>query len=969
MKIKLLLLISLLPLSAAAEGMWRRQFSLNGKQVTVTGSRLPNGQAPQTVHIQGPEYSEILADEDGNGLIDRRDIYNGSTRVQFTLPVAGRFQRLHVETRRAKTIESADFYLDREGKRYRLITRTERSYERYGDQTDEEQYKSCRRAGEVPFQAALSLDFITGIKRSIAEDPDVTHILDDSCRQPPFRNDQALIAEGVEQVFGERVNDGRYLSCMQQHGLGYYAVRLENELGAMGKKGGPSVQCEQSKNGLLGEFDEETGQLWIRNTVAKEKSAGQKKAEYGDVFFHESLHKAGVLDESLVHGIVSCCGAEGKNRGEKCKSLETDAKAEKIKSAYLASFAKNLTGFPEFAQSVSDARDKRAAATLLEDFLDQLRASPDSANKAYWKCTKEGKSDSVCSETAVSGLVGNVKKYFENTCPGFFLDKNDATSLCANFSAQAEKMVEANASRSCREVAGTDEQKFRSTCLAVAFREGNRMARRGNFDFAGDDGLLDLNDKEEREEERFLNSYLTAFSQNAKGIENLWFKLKTSAEPDRAEAMTMAFFKGLAATPTALADNYSKCLETKSAAVCAAASRDKVYATINSFFASTCPAYFTQAENEKKPCAGFREALTKVFERSISGGCKPKSGRMIGTAEANLTCVADALEQGAHYLQNYDSFPKEFWVDSETLPMVDEAKVRKRRLAGEISSTPARITRVASAQVRDFDPNNLDELKRDVAEGSTTSDEARAVLGSAAEALSKVSDFVVPSAQAKESSHSEPHSDGIGNPEFDPSANLENPAEVKRSKTKRKREKAEPASASSAEPESSATGNESAADRAASPAPGNEVVRDEYVPPSSREEAKSDAEASSRGGAPAGSSGPVRSSSGRGKVFANTAAQSESKAGGATANTNGASSKSKSSAALSASEKDELAQLRSFFENYPQEAILKLNAGELEADLLRLRVRVTDENGKIHGAANPQLTILYNEQARRFDFK
>lgn len=779
--------LSCRPARAASTSSARQQFIVDGRIVTVLSARSGSELVPVSVRINDGGTEELRIDADGDGTAGIREFSDGRTRVRYSLPEGDRYEKLEIEKRVASGIWQGEYFLAPDRSRYVLLHEELHGYAVLHDGCDEVQGAP---GPEIPEQVDVLRIADPGLRTTIERSP----LLSPSCLLPPFARDRQAILSAITQVMSSRAaTQGQYLGCLRERKLGALATSLDAEYDGMIDASGPGVICVKgasSKPGEcseLGDYNQETRLIILKEPQAACVPPSTRRTSlFGDVFFHESLHKAGISNETLVRQIVSCCGSrEGRNPGA-CMAMKASVATESRRNSYLEAFVKDVSGFRQLWATLQRNVDPARLQALFQDILDNMASYPGTAGDSYTQCMKKpGAIDQSCGQAAVELAIGRSREYFRDKCPDFVTDKSKAGLYCSKMAARVEEMIRTNATRSCATDGSTGS--FRQSCFIAAFQYARNLfdestARNGNGKLGGEmlippeglfpsSGLAEKAGQEkELADERTLNGFLSAMNEYFPGTQDLWSKFNIASDTDRRKAMVLDMITSVASLHGGLESALKACeARPRREAACAQGLKDRLVADLHQYFTDRCPGYFTRQENAAQPvCGQVEKTMNDILAGTMSGGnCgrKVPAHPRLAADHLDLSCLAQALDKARSYELDPASIPAKYLVRSQDEQWYSAPDVQRKEAADEVSAQPSRDEEVAGGSGSEpglaadrpvawtrFDPEvpaQMAALKTWVGqEGSTTSrllsragdladraeqafiDEARAAVGS-----------------------------------------------------------------------------------------------------------------------------------------------------------------------------------------------------------------------------------------------
>lgn len=726
----LLLILSSMP--AHADSPHRRQI-LVGKHEVVT---FKIGKQTTAVRISDGDRVQSLVDTDGDGSFDWREFSSSDQVVRYSGPANNR--RMETTRRTQKGFLRALYARERGG--FRLIFRTlepfrSLSMDAEGELTAEEAY-CLSRAPAATFP--LSADLIGRIQRAGRESP-AAKILGASCRKNPFAAEAAYAEKGMEDILRSREAGGQnYVACLQKRGFSRIANSLDQALDAF-VRNGETIECRATEDKRYGSFDTRTKKIFLHKRLSPLAASGEQCGHaYGDLIFHEALHRAGIESERLVHGLVACCGQSPGGDEKACQTAKQIVTNDDQRLGYLSALSSKMEGFGEFWLHLQSLGDSQAATSVFDDYTDRFRKYPELLAQLTAGC----KGNASCLANTGTEAARRTQAYFEEECPRFFAHRADGGTACAKLGQEAVRMVQKNSVPGCR---GKKESCLTLAMEAIGRGEIGRTVTTVVAESLRGPGAAN---------ERFMNSYLTAFTEVMDGVEDGWNLLKTAVDTPEAEGLAVRFLRELPQKGEAAGDAFRDCLKKGSgragaAMECGRVAHERIKAWTESFFAGSCQESFTQAERTRGICGKIHASMWGMIEKSVTGGCQmPPLEKESGL---NLSCLQRGLEQGRTYFARYEKFPPSHWKNARGQNWFDASYREKRAAAESAARAPVVASEggfgLASAETISFDAEDLDALKSVVAQSSPLTTE---VLQRAASAVADASRVLVPEAQAAE---------------------------------------------------------------------------------------------------------------------------------------------------------------------------------------------------------------------------
>lgn len=218
-----------------------------------------------------------------------------------------------------------------------------------------------------------------------------------SCRKPGDEDSFNKLLDGVASVMlssskGEPTNagkkDSRFLSCLEQHGLGVTAARMETSfLDAVTNPSRKDAAVVCSFELEAGKWASADTSQFIQQVDVHLAAADQNKVSnefgasvnYQNVMFHEFMHIGGITDETTVHSAEACCGDPSNQRESACGKLDEFVAVETRRIAVEAALARTA-GAMSPLKAVLDKGFGSDAQNMMKNFndgLDQYKRPPD----------------------------------------------------------------------------------------------------------------------------------------------------------------------------------------------------------------------------------------------------------------------------------------------------------------------------------------------------------------------------------------------------------------------------------------------------------------------------------------------------------------------------------------------------------------------------------------------------------------
>jgi hypothetical protein len=726
---------------------------------TVTDTTL--GRTRSVVVTRGNQ-SERDVDLYGTGVVDVKEITAPPYRILYTLPTPQGYARLQVEKRIKKGFLRAEFVLAKDGSRYVLVANQFRKFAKLHWEVAGVNGCGSGAEGAPQLPSTGDLDTVLAAMR-----------IDKSCTVPPFQNDDSKLTQSVAKLMSAKSRD-QLGSCMSGLGAGYYAGKLDDQFSTILSGGSNLFQCKSVPYPVIGDYDEGTGQITI------DKVLGQgSPIDYGEIFFHESLHKAGISNEPLVRNIVACCYHDPASA---CGEAQSEMSSLAHETASLTAAEQHLTGFTAIMKTIESHSDELSADASMIELRKQLSVQAQTGNKYFALCMKPKSSSSEnCSKDAENIAAANIQKFVTESCPKYFpdlmnkiqsdsspstkiADKATLDGLCGDLAAQSVAMVRLNGSQGCDGKAET----FDRSCLVNTHQYADEMYSQMMHEKPQDFGskneiapLLALAPDDAASEQRVqvMNSYLTSFSRDVKGggapLMAIFSKMKNASEdPDKTEAMIEAWFGSLSKlSDTPISNAIAGCgAKTPAAAnACGKNIQAGMDANIQQFFTTNCPDYFTTQSEVKKVCGVYEKKFQDYVDSGVKD-CKdsPMHGQQTVVGDYNFTCVARALEDGKACSSDYKDcsakvFNGQALINGRTDLWRDGSILDKKTAAQNSTSgggTVSEINQAGHVSIISFDPNDFGAMEAHVASVQKTLPNALASVSHA------VSNLVMPEAQA-----------------------------------------------------------------------------------------------------------------------------------------------------------------------------------------------------------------------------
>lgn len=198
--------------------------------------------------IIGPRSQELFIDKNSDGVWDHYELAKDGVTIKGMLPRNGHFMKLEVSQRRKKGFVELTFLYEPERRTYRMISR---SFRKYALMFDSDivigrgaQCASGADLNTAEKTAPLAMQWNAILAKLNSQETaqreaslyqlilDSNRFLSPTCSQGQFADSQKAIARGMAEVMASSFRttpgstSGRYLQCMDQHGLGVHADRM-----------------------------------------------------------------------------------------------------------------------------------------------------------------------------------------------------------------------------------------------------------------------------------------------------------------------------------------------------------------------------------------------------------------------------------------------------------------------------------------------------------------------------------------------------------------------------------------------------------------------------------------------------------------------------------------------------------------------------------------------------------------------
>jgi hypothetical protein len=657
------LLVLLLPTANARSA----EYQFSGAKVSDTIEGVTHTVVVTTMN-HGVAQTEKSVDIHGRGVIDVREITSPPSRIVYSVPSPKGYLKLEIEKRLSQGILKTEFVLSRNGQAYQLVRKRLHPYAVMNMPIGDCFYPPASPGDGIdPTQANAAV-------RSV--------VIGSSCDQQPFTADYNNIVNAVSSVMDAKNNE--LGSCMSGLGAGYYAGTMDeqfNELLNDPKNDALAdsakvVQCSKGaagEHGVAGQYNEANDQISLDQT-----SAQMKGNKFGEVFFHESLHRAGygMDQETLVRQIVSCCFNDPASA---CKDATNGMQQAAKNTASLIAAQQDMKGVSALMQTIDTATDESTADQIFLSLRQDLSAHAQTGNQAYQSCmsAKNG-SAAKCSAAATQAAVKDVQSFFTKNCAQYFSNdyskdagqesasaiKADIQQTCATVTQEAVQVVEQNSSQDC----SGKPASFDQSCLVNTHNDADQIyaqmmsdtpqsvmsaASQGKALYAP---LITVTDNPQ--EAQVMNSYLSGLSHDMGGsIMGIVAKMKSNTKPgEQANAVSMmeTWFSDLNEMKKSvnIAGYIQSCESQKGAtpASCGKNLEQVVDTRLQTFFSKSCPSFFATDSAFKAACGNYEKQFQGYIDKSVQGGCKTQSGRaaMPSVVAGNLdfSCLNAALSAG-----------------------------------------------------------------------------------------------------------------------------------------------------------------------------------------------------------------------------------------------------------------------------------------------------------------------------------
>lgn len=444
------------------------QQSYSDKDTIVTVTTFPanitkSGKTPRTIRIKTPQSEVLEVDLNGDGVAQYREFKRPPYDVLFSEPSSQGYQKMVVDKRIAsgkkRGILHAEFVLDRDGRNYKLYAKSFVPYRVYGDNVN------CPPSTNTApiVQGGVTPQVMNAIQKDSQ--------IDDSCRKGDFAKDLPAMKQAIDNVMKSASGPQKAgLACLMSHNLGLYAGKIQHEFddapSSVPKSNpissasqdpacqgdftpGPVVQCQPPLLwGDVGEYNDCNGKITF-NGIDPSMS---DKVNYDQVFFHESLHKAGIKDEPTVIHIVDCCM---KSDSAACKLVDSQIKTEADAKARLLAYSKNLPGFSKLSSFISEHVGIQAVTSLFDNFFSQLQSLRSSKMKEVKACRAADpkNTDQICLDqiNVAKTIKDKIDNFSDKDCKNFIGESKDhaGRSLCEDFQQGISQVMLDNLNKPC----------------------------------------------------------------------------------------------------------------------------------------------------------------------------------------------------------------------------------------------------------------------------------------------------------------------------------------------------------------------------------------------------------------------------------------------------------------------------------------------------------------------------------------
>lgn len=353
----------LVALPNSAEGRTVSTATSGGsKTVTFDGNRdgIVDSRAVLT-----PTESQLFVDIDQDGDWDHWEIKSGSTLIELSNPISGKFTRAVITRKSGRQFNVLNlrysysmraYVVANHYTRHAKTHRMDKYDSLFGDESPKRQDTDANCGSGRSTNTILNL--AESVRAPIVEAEAANlrrrKLIDESCLQlTGERKTYDVIVNALAKMTSgmDRATDS-FLTCVSDHGWNIEAARMRAFLSnPQLLRERPIIRCElPNSNSSLGKFDESTGTAVFRDVP------NQRKAQ--ELIVHENLlHGAARLAEESISKIERCCSSESVNRNS--SSCETaKEQAPRLGLNLLRGLINEFRDYPEIQDLILDIYER-----------------------------------------------------------------------------------------------------------------------------------------------------------------------------------------------------------------------------------------------------------------------------------------------------------------------------------------------------------------------------------------------------------------------------------------------------------------------------------------------------------------------------------------------------------------------------------------------------------------------------------
>ncbi len=454
-------------------------FKVKGKKYYLRTTKNVNGKITRQVTL-GPNYVQIKEGLLPNGRFENWEVHKAGMEVQASHPTnKGQYQSLTIKKKTAKSWVTVEYFLSKRLKRYIKVSQKSEPFRKMAAQVAYEDLRVTCNPNENPveqlsgsFQDLLRrVDLDEDLKNSDSIAAEILiakeSIFDRSCTKKGTgavlkTGELEMLAKAMGKVMGSKNSDPKsYLSCLNDHGLGVHAARIEGRFysGLLDKANSGELGCynknliscqphDPTEPNLFGQYDSRAGSITmvmnknLHNCPLDDPGIGpqqlkisspieHKKKMLEKTFFHEMIHASGIQDEYAVHALTDCCGDPQDKDSNACKRVDTYI-SDRLELFKARSDVYDLFNFGSTSEWMNQqSSDVIGTLDLQNKITLGYNEIKEAADENFSACFNKGIPETICNTNRNNELKTNFPNMAKEKCEAAEVSGLDCSALAA----------------------------------------------------------------------------------------------------------------------------------------------------------------------------------------------------------------------------------------------------------------------------------------------------------------------------------------------------------------------------------------------------------------------------------------------------------------------------------------------------------------------------------------------------------